>query len=139
MQQPNSKDKHKYNRQKNSAVRRKDRNGNPIEFRLTFEQWWKFWQESGVYHLRGCGKKSYCMGRYNDIGHYELGNIYVCTNAENATAGTKGIKHTDEHKAKISKAHTGRKTELVTCPHCNKKGGIHNMMRYHFNKCKQKK
>ena len=32
----------------------------------------------------------------------------------------------------------GYKYPRVTCPHCNKTGGKQNMMRYHFNSCKEK-
>lgn len=32
-----------------------------------------------------------------------------------------------------------KKLKKLTCPHCNKTGGSGNMMRYHFDFCKQKK
>lgn len=135
---PTSKDRHKYNCQKSGVKRRKAKDGSAIPFNLTFDEWWNWWQATGHYHERGNGKDKYCMGRYGDSGPYELGNIYCITNSQNAREGTLGIKHTAEHKANISKAHKGRKTEKVTCPHCDLEGGIHNMMRYHFDKCKRK-
>lgn len=38
----------------------------------------------------------------------------------------------------IKKANTGRKHEIVVCPHCNKSGGITAMPRWHFDNCKNK-
>jgi hypothetical protein len=57
----------------------------------------------------------------------------------------RGRKRTEADKEKMrvpkSKSHrlalTGPK-QRVTCPHCNKEGGINNMYRYHFNNCKNK-
>ena len=51
-----------------------------------------------------------------------------------------GRKFTEEHKAKLKLAKIGstRKTNIVTCPHCNKQGGSAGMTRYHFNNCKHK-
>lgn len=37
----------------------------------------------------------------------------------------------------MSKAGSKRVYEKVTCPHCNKTGR-NNMIRYHFDKCKEK-
>jgi len=66
----------------------------------------------------------------------------------------KGTKHTPEAIAKmkarprpvfteatraaISLANKGRKHETVTCPHCDKTGGITAMSRWHFDNCKGK-
>jgi hypothetical protein len=48
----------------------------------------------------------------------------------------KGKKMPQEFIDKISKSKG--KQALVICPHCNKEGGVSNMMRYHFDKCKRK-
>ena len=63
---------------KRNAIRR------GISWKLSFPEWWQIWQESGKYGLRGGGKK-YGMSRYGDSGAYELGNIYICTGAQNAS------------------------------------------------------
>ncbi|WP_077181759.1 NUMOD3 domain-containing DNA-binding protein [Burkholderia cenocepacia] len=107
--EPTNNDKRKYNVQKAGAKRRKDKNGNPIEFKLTFDEWWSFWQESGHYDERGVGKGKYVMARIDDIGPYELGNIYCCTNTENNSMAKKGCSLTQETKNKMSAAHKGRK------------------------------
>ncbi len=72
-----------------------------------------------------------------------------------------GRKHSEESKRKISKTAKGRKPSLktrikmkqsakirkfkktgpqkiITCPYCNQSGGYNNIVRYHFNNCKQK-
>ena len=57
----------------------------------------------------------------------------------------KGKKHpmygktlSEETKRKMSEAKKGKKTPKVTCPHCNKEGGINIMTRWHFDNCKNK-
>lgn len=57
-----------------------------IEWELTLGQWWRLWQESGLWGKRGRGD-GYCMARKGDIGPYSACNIYFCTNAENAKDG----------------------------------------------------
>lgn len=54
------------------------------EFNLTLKEWWDIWQESGKYSLRGIGK-GYCMARWGDSGGYEVGNVYICTMAQNSS------------------------------------------------------
>jgi hypothetical protein len=49
-----------------------------------------------------------------------------------------GKKFSEETKQKLRAAKLGKKQEVVTCPHCNKSGGIYNFGRFHFDKCKQK-
>ena len=44
---------------------------------------------------------------------------------------------TEEHKRNISLGKKGRPKATSTCPHCNKTGGHGNMLRYHYNNCKQ--
>ncbi|MGY6156632.1 hypothetical protein [Paraburkholderia graminis] len=87
---PTEKDRKKYTNQMYGTGRRTDANGNPIEWKLTFEQWWEWWQATGHYAERGKGGSKYCMARLNDIGPYEIGNIYCVTNAENTTHALKG-------------------------------------------------
>jgi hypothetical protein len=72
-----------------------------------------------------------------------------------------GCKHTEEQRKKISDSMVGEKHFLfgkhhkeetkqkmreaalnkskLTCPHCNKIGSPHNMTRWHFDNCKNKK
>ena len=68
----------KYLNQKRNA---KNRN---IEWNITFPEWWHIWKESGKYQLRGRGY-GYAMARYGDSGAYEIGNVYICTGAQNSS------------------------------------------------------
>ena len=82
----------KYRTKKGSTKRRKDKNGDQIEFRLTFEEWCQIWLESGKIDQMGCRKGQYVMSRFNDIGHYEIGNVEIKTCSENSIEAHKGKK-----------------------------------------------
>lgn len=57
-----------------------------VEFNLTYEEFVEFWGDDA--HRIGRKYDDLCMGRYDDTGPYEVGNIYKCTNRENK-AGPK--------------------------------------------------
>ncbi len=117
-----------YRDQSNRCRSRIDRNGNPIEFRLSFQEWLDIWMASGKWHKRGRRKGCYCMSRHNDIGHYEVGNVSIILHSENiiegntgkiVTAETRKIQskmrkgvpkppRTAEHRKKISEANKGK-------------------------------
>lgn len=59
--------------------------GNPVEMRLSFEQWSKIWEDSGHWADRGTRKGKYCMSRKNDIGHYETGNVFIQLHSKNSS------------------------------------------------------
>jgi len=88
-----------------------------IPFLLTFDEWWSIWEASGHWHERGPRGLHYVMARPNDIGGYEVGNVYIITRAENTREGRLGKpsphvghrawlgrKHTQETKDKIAAA-----------------------------------
>jgi NUMOD3 motif len=54
-----------------------------IPFLLTFDEWWKIWQDSGNWERRGSRRGQYVMARYKDRGAYAIGNVRICTAAEN--------------------------------------------------------
>lgn len=54
-----------------------------IEFNLSFEDWYNIWEQSGKWEQRGRGAGCYVMCRYNDIGPYALGNVYIDTQENN--------------------------------------------------------
>jgi len=86
------KDKKRYQMQKYNAKQRS------VEFKLTLEEWWAWWQSTGHYHERGCKNGQYVMGRFGDSGPYQLGNIYCCTTNENGSlAKSKVRKLTDRN------------------------------------------
>ena len=64
---------------------RVDRLGNPIEFRLSKSEVKQLLRESSisVWDI-GTGAGKYQLARYDDIGHYEIGNCRFITHSENA-------------------------------------------------------
>ena len=100
-------DLRKYQKSKNQAKYR------GIDFHLTFEEWLDIWQKSGFYDKRGVGRGSYVMSRYNDIGPYAVGNVFIQTNAQNVidaknTGRRKGSTHTEETKQLFSLQRKGK-------------------------------
>ncbi len=71
------KERHKYACHKSKAKQR------GIAFNLTYEQWWDIWQQSGKWEQRGARKGCYVMSRYNDVGAYEIGNVFIQPHEEN--------------------------------------------------------
>jgi hypothetical protein len=104
-----------YYAQRASAVKRIDCQGTPIEFKLTFDEWLDIWISSEKFGQRGIRKGQYCMSRYNDIGHYEIGNVFIQPVQQNTkdgwksgVIGNKGRPHSQQTKQKISNATKGR-------------------------------
>lgn len=54
-----------------------------VPWGMTFPQWWKIWQESGKYHLRGVRKGQFCMQRPMDRGGYTPDNVEILEVKEN--------------------------------------------------------
>ena len=148
---------HKWNAQKIRCKGRKDRNGQDIEFRLTFEEWLKIWVDSGHLHERGCKHGQYVMARFNDVGHYEVGNVFIQLAKENVREaheaktgkrrGTPTREKTgesqrrtlsDSHRANLSAAKKGKMLTRLTCPVCFLEGGANALRRFHFDACKKK-
>lgn len=78
----------------NCVGKKKDALGNPVEMRLTFDEWCKVWQDSGHWDERGCRRGQYCMSRYNDLGHYEVGNVFIqlhVANSRDALCGKPNV------------------------------------------------
>lgn len=59
----------KFNSQKMKSIAR------GIPWELTFDEWWKIWQDSGKWEERGSGK--YMMCRTRDEGPYAIGNVRI--------------------------------------------------------------
>jgi len=91
-------ERHKYACHKSKAKHR------GIEFKLTYEQWWSIWQQSGKWEQRGPGIGQYVMSRINDKGAYEIGNVFIQPASENKQQGNIGLKRprTAEHQNKIT-------------------------------------
>lgn len=126
---------------------RYDAEGTLIEMRLTFEQWLGIWVESGKWELCGNSKGKYCMGRYNDLGHYELGNVSIVPFEENCGDSRRGKSISEEHrralreanlnkpckqetKDKLSKLNKGKPMKQVPCEKCGAEISPQNMSRH---------
>ena len=52
-----------------------------IRFDLTFEEWWKIWQDSGHWEERGT--QGFHMCRKGDIGPYSIDNVVIEHHSKN--------------------------------------------------------
>lgn len=64
--------KKKYLSKVASTKGRTDKLGNPIEFLLTLEEYTQLYKDIGVLPSR-----SYVLSRKDDLGNYEIGNVFV--------------------------------------------------------------
>lgn len=91
----------KYRAHKDNAKKRN------VPFLLSFEQWMDIWQKSGHYNERGNRKGQYCMSRYNDVGPYEINNVFIQLHSDNINQAWTGKKHSIVTRKKISENHVG--------------------------------
>jgi len=115
-----------YKFQKSYSKRRIDRNGDPISFELTFDEWLKIWIDSGHLENRGTFSGGYVMARKEDIGPYSKDNVEIILHSDNIKFAKsywggpsdevrQQIKDarakqviTEEAKKKMSESHTAR-------------------------------
>jgi hypothetical protein len=97
----------KYIEKVKSTVGRTDKNGMLIEMKLTYEEWCNLWNDFGK--LPG---QPYVLSRRNDVGHYELGNVFIQHNLKNITDASY---NDDEYQHKITDycIETGYKRSIV--------------------------
>lgn len=86
----------KFSKHKNGVHKKRDKAGQPVKFLLSFEEWMEIWLESGHWHERGCHRGQYVMSRYNDLGHYEVGNVFIQRTEDNIRQAQLGFKHDPE-------------------------------------------
>lgn len=85
----------RYSKQKENAKRR------GIPFLLTYDEWWKIWEDSGKWDQRGNKIGSYVMSRQNDEGFYAIGNVYITPFTANSITGCrKAFETRTKHTAK---------------------------------------
>ena len=80
----------RFNFQKVNAKRR------GIEFNMSFDEWWNIWEDS--FEQRGKLPDQLAMCRYGDTGPYEVGNVYLDTNSNNASMAAT-LQHQDRNKS----------------------------------------
>ena len=92
----------------------------------------KFWQTKSEEEMRQFA---------DSIKGRNLGRKMSETFKKNCSERMKGVKLSEDTKAKMSASRKGRilaKVEEMTCPHCNSKGKSNAMFRWHFDNCKEK-
>lgn len=130
--------------------RRRDRNGNPIEMLLTYEEWAQVWKDSGHWGKWGNRKGDYVMSRKDDLGSYAIGNVFIQSVSDNVAEANR--RRTGKSNPMFGRRDGGAKTKLglstlsevgkattqydYSCPHCGKEGKGPGMMRWHFDKCR---
>ena len=72
-----------YYGQKSMALKRK------IEWKFTFYNWIKWWEQTGHFDKRGVKNNQYQMCRYNDLGPYSPDNVYCDLGFNNKRQGAK--------------------------------------------------
>lgn len=78
------------------AVHKANAKARGIPFLLTFDQWLKIWNDSGMYTEMGNTHGKYNMCRNNDEGAYQEGNVYIGPWTYNAMDGLKKRNRRDE-------------------------------------------
>jgi hypothetical protein len=82
-----------------------------IAFLLTFKEWWAIWEASGKWEQRGYHRGQYVMARNGDVGPYAVGNVRICTGAENSAEmnrNSRGKPATAKEMAAMAKAREAR-------------------------------
>lgn len=121
--------KAKFRNQRQSTTRRIDKLGKPIIFKLTFEEWLDLWIQSGHLDKMGRSGGCYVMSRKNDLGNYEIGNVFIQSVEQNLSEGHRGIpknrgdhnlrkgtKHSQSTRDKMKKDRKGVKYQKANSP-----------------------
>lgn len=75
-----------------------------ISWELTFDQWWKIWDDSGLWKCRGAYAGGAVMMRNGDTGPYAVGNVTIGSFIENVR---------ERHRLDaIRRRHTARSTTV---------------------------
>jgi len=69
--------------------RRHTPDGEIIEMRLTFDECFSIWEQSGQLFNWGNTKGKYVLARKNDCGHYEIGNVFIQSHSDNVADSWK--------------------------------------------------
>lgn len=73
-----------------------------IEWKLSLPEWWRIWQESGKWELRGRGRGKYVMARLGDRGPYAPGNVYIAEFCENVNDYYRCAEHKVAHRKAVA-------------------------------------
>ena len=85
-------------------------------------------------------KKNLARAKKDSFG--KQNNFYGKHHSEESkqrmSASLTGKVRSEEFKQHLSKLNLGKPKPIIECPYCNKKGGLPQMKRYHFNNCKRR-
>jgi len=81
-----------------------DRTGLRVEMKLSFDEWHNIWINSGKFDERGSRKHQYVMSRRDDLGHYEVGNVYIQTSVDNIKEAYKNFHWREKISVETKKA-----------------------------------
>lgn len=128
--------KRKYINHKHNCRGRVDRVGNPIEFRLTYNEWINIWLQSGYWNKRGPYKEQYVMLRFNDLGHYEVGNVEIKTGKENNIERNSSTEWKLKQKNSMKNRSTEWKSKqkVANQQRCNKEISCNSIIYESLNK-----
>jgi hypothetical protein len=86
-----------------------------LDFNLTFSEWWDIWEQSGHWEQRGRRRDQYVMSRKNDIGPYEVGNVFIQLASGNSYDRSIGRPQSEESRQKNREAQLKRYAKLKEC------------------------
>jgi Zn-finger nucleic acid-binding protein len=90
--------------------------GRGIEFSISFDDWWRIWQDSGHWDDRGRLSKQYVMARKGDVGPYSKDNVKIVTHADNVREFHTGKYVSPKTRAILRKNALGNKNGLGKTP-----------------------
>jgi hypothetical protein len=99
-----------YTIHRNGCRNRLDRNDDQVLFLMSFKDWSQMWlakDAAGVSYWSNRGNQNasdYVISRLNDIGHYEVGNVVIQTNAENSLEANRWKSYDSDFCQTMSEA-----------------------------------
>jgi hypothetical protein len=79
------------------AVHKMNAKRRGVPFLMTFHQWWQLWLDSGKWQQRGNRRGKYCMCRFDDVGPYAIGNVYIGLYDHNTAERNRTVRHKPRH------------------------------------------
>lgn len=71
------------------VCQRKNARHRKVKWDISFNDWWRIWQESGHYEKYGRGHGKYCMARWGDSGPYSKDNVKIIASDDNNSEANK--------------------------------------------------
>jgi hypothetical protein len=93
-----------------------------IGFEFTFDEWMRFWLDSGHWEERGIRKGQYVMARFNDEGAYTIDNVEIITGEQNRAQPQVRVKLSVSNTGKFPTQATRRKLSASRVGNQNAKG-----------------